>query len=190
MPYSISCLADVLRKLDAEGIRGVIIGSTVYTLRLGARELEDDVDLFTTTISPVFNEDVVFEVAEGIGCQVGSTEWGTPSLECALSSECVVLVELYENIHDFYIPSEMLSEAETLEIEGFKAKVLKIEDYIILKARAGREQDMETLSYISDLIKSKVLKVDLKILSERLNLFDVDERKLIIRRLSTANIKI
>ncbi|MFN3267838.1 MAG: nucleotidyltransferase [Zestosphaera sp.] len=190
MPYSISCLADVLRKLGAGGISGVIIGSTVYALRLGVSELEDDVDLFATTISPVFNEDVVFEVAEEIGCQVGSTEWGTPSLECALSSECVIVVELYENIHDFYIPSEMLMEAETLEIEGVEVRALKIEDYIILKARAGRQQDMETLSYISDLIKSKALKVNFKILSERLNLFDEDEQKLIMRRLSTANIKI
>lgn len=190
LQYSISCLADVLRKLGAGGISGVIIGSTVYALRLGASELEDDVDLFTTTISPVFNEDVVLEVAEEIGCQVGSTEWGTPSLECALSSECVIVVELYENIHDFYIPSEMLMEAETLEIEGVEVRALKIEDYIILKARAGREQDMETLSYISDLIRSKALKVDFKILSERLNLFNEDEQKLIMRRLSTAGIKI
>lgn len=190
MPYSIGCLAEALRRLSFEGIGGVIIGSTTYALRLGVKELEDDVDLFTTTISPVFDEDVVFEAAEKIGCQLGSTEWGTPSLECVLSSECVVPIELYENIHDFYVPSEMLEEAETLEIEGVEVRVLRIEDYIILKARAGREQDMETLSYISDLIKSKALKVDSKILTGRLSLFDEDERKLIMRRLNTVSIRI
>ncbi|MEM1686954.1 MAG: nucleotidyltransferase [Zestosphaera sp.] len=190
MPYSVGCLAEVLKRLDAGGIKGVIIGSTVYALRLELRELEDDVDLFTTTLSPVFDEDIVLKVAEKIGCQVGSTEWGTPSLECALSSECVVLVELYENIHDFYVSPEMLEEAETLKLGEVEVRVLKIEDYIILKARAGREQDMETLSYISDLIKSKALKVDFKILSERLNLFDEDEQKLIMRRLNTVSIKI
>lgn len=190
MPYSVGCLAEVLSRLSSEGIKGVVIGSTAYALRLGVKELEDDVDLFATTFSPVFDEDVVSEVAGKIGCQLGSTEWGTPSLECALSSECVVLVELYENIHDFYVPSEMLEEAETLEIEGVEVRVLKIEDYVILKARAGREQDMETLNYISDLIKSKALRVDLKTLSERLYLFDEDERKLITRRLNTVSIRI
>lgn len=190
MPYSTNCLIEVLKKLNAEGIGGVIIGSTVYALRLGVKELEDDVDIFTTTISPVLDEDVVLEVSEKIGCQVGSTEWGTPSIECVLSSECDVVVELYENIHDFYVPQEMLEEAETLNIEGLEVRVLKVEDYVILKARAGREQDMETLSYISDLVRSKILKIDLKTLKERLNLFEKDEQKLIMRRLDTAGIKV
>jgi len=190
LPYSVSCLIEVLKKLNAEGIGGVIIGSTVYALRLGVKELEDDVDIFTTTISPVFDVDVVLGVAEKIGCQVGSTEWGTPSIECVLSSGCDVVVELYENIHDFYVPQEMLEGAETLNIEGFEVRMLKIEDYVILKARAGREQDMETLSYISDLIRSKVLKIDLKTLKEKLRLFEEDERKLIARRLNAADIKV
>mgnify|MGYP001772757020 CR=1 FL=1 len=188
LPYSIECLAEVLKKLSDEGIRGVIVGSTVYALRLRVGELEDDIDLFTTTISPVFDEDVVLKAAEKMGCQVGNTELGTPSIECALSSDCVVLVEFYENIHDFYIPPEMLEEAETLEIKGVEVKVLKIEDYIILKARAGREQDIETLSYINDLIKSKTIKIDLKTLRERLNLFDENEQKLITRRLNTVGL--
>ncbi|MEM4830785.1 MAG: nucleotidyltransferase, partial [Zestosphaera sp.] len=64
MPYSVGCLAEVLKRLDAGGIKGVIIGSTVYALRLELRELEDDVDLFTTTLSPVFDEDIVLKVAE------------------------------------------------------------------------------------------------------------------------------
>ena len=190
MPYGIDCLAEVLRRLGDEGVRGVIIGSTVYALKLGVRELEDDVDLFTTTISPVFDEDLILEVAERIGCRVGSTEWSTPSLECVLSSECVIVVELYENIHDLYVPPEMLEEAETVEIEGIEVKILRIEDYILLKARAGREQDLETLSYISDLIRNKALKVDFKTLKERLNLFDEDEQKLISRRLSAVGIKV
>lgn len=188
MPYGVECLAEVLRRLGGEGVKGVIIGSTVYALRLGVRELEDDVDLFTTTISPVFDEDLILEVAERIGCRVGSTEWGTPSLECVLGSECVIVVELYENIHDLYVPPEMLEGAETVEIEGVEVKVLRLEDYILLKARAGREQDLETLSYISDLIKNKALKVDFKTLKERLNLFDEDEQKLVIRRLSATGV--
>ncbi|MEM0015137.1 MAG: nucleotidyltransferase [Zestosphaera sp.] len=189
MVYDVKCLAEVLRSVSAEGMESVIVGSTVYMLRLGIEEFEDDVDLFATNFSPVFDEDLIREAAERIGCEVGVSEWGTPRLECVVRDECIVPVELHENIHDFYVPPEMVEDAETLTIEGFEVRVLRVEDYVLLKARAGRDRDLEDLNYIADLIKSGTLKVDLRFVKERLRVFDEDEQKLIVRRLTDAGMR-
>ncbi len=190
MPYGIRCFAEVIGRLREVGLEGVVIGSTIYALRLGLKEFEDDVDLFATNFSPISDEDMVYDVAERVGCQVGSSEWGTPRLECFVRSGCVVPVEFHENIYDFYIPPEMIEGAEALVVEGVEVKVIRVEDYILLKARAGRDQDLEDLGYISDLIRTGELKIDFELIKNRLNLFDEDDRKLITRRLTSVNMKI
>ncbi|MEM2021493.1 MAG: nucleotidyltransferase [Zestosphaera sp.] len=190
MTYSVRCFADVLGRLKEGGLDGVVIGSTAYALRLGVKEFEDDVDLFATSFSPISDEDMVYDVAERVGCQVGSSEWGTARLECIVGGECVVPVEFHENIHDFYIPPEVIEGAEALVLEGVEVKVIRVEDYILLKARAGRDQDLEDLGYISDLIRTGELKIDFKLIKNRLKLFDEDDRRLITRRLISVNVKI
>lgn len=190
MVYDVTCLAEVLRSLSAEGLEGVIVGSTAYALRLGLRKFEDDVDLFATNFSPVFDEGLVRDAADKIGCEVGVSEWGTPRLECAVGGECVVPVELHENIHDLYIPPEIVEGAETLSVGGFEVRAIRVEDYVLLKARAGRGHDIEDLNYIADLIKSGSLRIDLRLVRDRLKIFEEDEQRLIVRRLADAGFKL
>ena len=189
MGYSRKSLAKVIAQLRERNIDGVIVGSTAYMLRLGFRELEDDVDLFTTSIMPSFDEDIVLNAAEELGCLLGQNEWGGPQLRCPINGE-EVTVELHENIYDFYIPKEMLDDSETLVISGVNLKVIRVEDYLILKAKAGRDQDLEDLRYLSDLIKNKKLKIRKELLRQRLSLFDEYEAKLIVRRLKDSKIPI
>jgi len=189
MGYSKKSLAKVIAQLREHEIDGVIIGSTVYMLRLGFRELEDDVDLFTTSIMPSFDEDVVLNAAENLGCFLGQSEWGGPQLKCPVNGE-EVTVELHENIYDFYVPQEILDDAETLSIAGVNVKVIHVEDYLVLKAKAGRDQDLEDLRYLSDLIRSGKLKIRKELLRQRLSLFDEYESKLIIKRLKDSGISI
>ncbi len=189
MGYSRKSLAKAIVQLRENGIDGVVIGSTVYMVRLGFHELEDDVDLFTTNIMPSFDEDVVLNAAEALGCFLGQNEWGGPQLKCPIDEE-EITVELHENIYDFYVPQEILDDAETLSIAGVDVRMIRVEDYLILKAKAGRDQDLEDLRYLSDLIKNGKLKIRRELLRQRLSLFDEYESKLIIKRLRDSEILI
>ncbi len=187
MGYSRKSLAKAIAQLRENGIDGVVIGSTVYMVRLGFHELEDDVDLFTTSIMPSFDEDVVLNAAETLGCFLGQNEWGGPQLKCPIDEE-EVTVELHENIYDFYVPQEILDDAETLSVAGVDVRMIRVEDYLVLKAKAGRDQDLEDLRYLSDLIKNGKLKIRKELLRQRLSLFDEYESKLIIKRLRDSGI--
>ncbi len=187
MGYSRKSLAKVIAQLREHGIDGVVIGSTAYMLRLGFHELEDDVDLFTTSIMPSFDEDKVLSAAESLECLLGQNEWGGPQLRCPVNGE-EITVELHENIYDFYVPQEILDDAETLSVAGVNMRVIHVEDYLVLKAKAGRDQDLEDLRYLSDLIKSGKLKIHKGLLHQRLSLFDEYESKLIIKRLKDSGI--
>jgi len=188
MGYKKETLAEVISKLRSNGIDGVVIGSTVYMLYLKLKELEDDIDLFTTSVSPTFDEDLIRDVAGKLKCLVGQTEWGTPQLRCHFGGDEVV-IELHENIYDFYIPSEIIEDSRTVTISGVDIRVLRLEDYLVLKARAGRDVDLEDLRYLADLIDSRDLSISMSKLSERLNLFDEYEAKLIKKRLREVGLK-
>jgi len=189
MGFKKETLAEAISKLRSNGIDGVIVGSTVYMLYLKLRELEDDIDLFTTTVSPTFDEDIIRDVAKKLKCLVGQTEWGTPQLRCYFSGN-EVIIELHENIYDFYIPSEIIEDSRTITVGGVDIKILRLEDYLVLKARAGREVDFEDLRYLADLINNKDLSINVNKIIERLNLFDEYEAKLIRKRLKEAGLKI
>jgi len=189
MGYSRKSLAKIIAQLREHEIDGVIIGSTAYLLRLGLHELEDDVDLFATSIMPSFDDEVVLNAAESLGCFLGQNEWGGPQLKCPVNGE-EITVELHENIYDFYVPQEILDDAETLAVAGVNIKVIRIEDYLVLKAKAGRNQDLEDLRYLSDLIKNKKLRIRKEIIRQRLSLFDEYESKLIVKRLTTSGIPV
>ncbi len=187
MVYDRAALARVLKGLREHGVDGVIIGSTVYALRLGFKEFEDDVDLFTTTVSPSFDEDVVAEAADALNCMVCQHGWGGPQLRCPVGCE-EVTVELHENIYDFYVPEEMLNDAETVKVCGTPLRLLRIEDYLVLKAKAGREKDLEDLRYLSDIIRKGKLRINTKLIISRLALFDECDSRLIIKRLRACGV--
>lgn len=185
--YNVSCLGKLLSALKSKGLEGVVIGSTAYTLRQGLKEFEDDVDLFLTSLSPTYDEDRIASIASELGCFLGQTEWGTPQLRCVIN-ECEVTVDLYENMYDFYIPTEILEESEKVRVGGFEIKLIKLEDYLILKAKSGREEDLEELSNISNDVKSGKVKINKNVIIKRLNLFEDYEKDLIVKRLKNAGI--
>ncbi|OYT44254.1 MAG: nucleotidyltransferase [Desulfurococcales archaeon ex4484_42] len=187
--YDRNVLAEIIKALRSKGIDGVIIGSTSYMLALGFKEFEDDLDIFVTSLSPTFDEDVIRSRAEELGCFVGQTEWGTPQLHCRIKGKDII-VELYENMYDFYIPEDMLNEAITYRVNDVKVKALKIEDYIIIKVKTGRERDIEDVRYLSDLIRSGKLKIDMNIMRKRLRLFEDYEVRLITKKLESVGIKL
>jgi len=187
--YDRSVLAEIIKALRSKGIDGVIIGSTSYMLALGLKEFEDDVDIFVTSLSPTFDEDVIRSRAEELGCFVGQTEWGTPQLHCRIKGKDII-VELYENMYDFYIPEDMLNEAITYKVNDVEVKALRVEDYIIIKAKTGRERDIEDIRYLSDLIKSGELKINTNMMKKRLRLFEDYEVRLITRKLEGVSIKL
>ncbi len=187
MAYDRGALAQVMKGLREHGVDGVIIGSTSYALRLGFREFEDDVDLFTTTISPSFDENIVADAADALNCMLCQHGWGGPQLRCPVGCE-EVIVELHENIYDFYVPQEMLNDAETINVCDVPLKLIRIEDYLVLKAKAGRECDLEDLKYLSDMIRKGRLRINTNLLMSRLDLFDECDYKLIIKRLRICNI--
>ena len=189
MGYPREVLAEVISRLRDSGIDGVIVGSTVYMIYLRLKEFEDDIDIFTTNISPTFDEDLVRDVAKKLGCIMGQTEWSTPQLRCYFSGS-EVTVELHENIYDFYIPSEIIESARTITIGNVDIRVIRLEDYLILKARAGRDADFEDLRFLVDLINSGSLNIDLGKIAERLGLFDEYEAKLIRKRLKEVGLKV
>ena len=187
--YRRNVLAKLFSLLSSEGIEGVIIGSTTYMLHLGFKELEDDVDIFTTSISPTIDEEVIRRLASKYGYFLGQTEWGTPQLHVRID-EYELIVEFYENMYDFFIPQEVINDAITYSIAGQEVKAIRVEDYIILKAKAGRDKDIEDLNYLSDLIRCHDLRINTKVMRERLKLFEDYEAKLIIKRLSSVGIKL
>jgi len=189
MVYSRKALAEAIRSLKDGGIDGIVVGSTSYMLYLGFKEFEDDLDIFVTSISPTFEEDLIRELASKLGCFVGQTEWGTPQLSCSFSGESIT-IELYENMYDFYIPEGFVASAKEYRVGGVEVKALRIDHYIILKAKAGREKDLEDLNYLADLIKAGKIRVNTRSLKDYLSEFEDYEAKLIVKRLNKAGIKV
>ncbi len=187
MSFGKECLGELLRRLSGYGIDGVIIGSTAYQLRLGWKDLQDDVDVFATSFSPSFDEDLILSAAEDLSCFVGRTSWETPQLRCAVDG-CEIILEFYENIYDFYVPDEIVKGAEKLSLKGFTAKVIRVEDYVVLKAKAGRDKDLEDLRFIGDLMKAGKLRLSKDVILNRVELFDPEDRRFMIRKLFEAEI--
>ncbi|MEM4013275.1 nucleotidyltransferase, partial [Desulfurococcus sp.] len=80
MAYSIEELAGIMKTLQDEGVKAVIIGDTVVQLALGRRRLEGDVDLFVYEPSPLLEQDYYHELASRHGWEASSTEVGTVKL--------------------------------------------------------------------------------------------------------------
>jgi len=182
-------LAEVIEVLREKGIDGVIIGSTVLAVTIGAKELEDDVDLFVTSFSPTIEEQKIRDVAKELGWDLGRTGIDTLSI-IARKGDKEIIIELYENIYDFYVPSHVINNARRVRISGRRLKLIRIEDYILLKARRGSEFDLEDLRVIRSMISSRELRIDEGYLKKSLLNFPEEDRSLIISRLRSVNFKI
>ena len=175
--------ARTIRLLLDNGFRFVLIGGSVVEIELGSKDLGEDIDLFGESPSPVLEEDEYYRVAEENGWVIGQTWLGTPRL-LVRAGENEVPVEFYDNIYDFYVPSEILNDARRLRVSGVVVRAVRVEDHIVLKANAGRRQDMERLGEIARLVKRGRLKVDLDRIRWAASLFD--DEKVILSRLRSA----
>lgn len=179
--FSSRALGKMIDLLRARGVDGVIIGSTSVELALRRESFEGDVDLLVTSTSILANYGVLEELARGYGCTLGATWLGTPSITCFIEDE-EVTVDLYENLHDFYIPDEIVENSVVYNVLGTKVKAIRPEGYIVLKAVAGRSEDLEVLRRIGEIIRRRELRVDRGLIESTAELFG--EARIILRRLS------
>ena len=189
MSYTLSDLGKALAILKEKGIEGVIIGNTVLNYYLDVREFEDDVDLFVTSLSPFFEAEMIGAKIRELGWEIGSTDLGTPLVIAVINGK-EIIVELYENIFDFYVPLSMVNEALSIKLGNFRGRMISLEDYIVLKARAGRDKDINDLQVIASLIKGNRVKVNINKIRKRREDFDESEWRLIEGRLRSAGIKV
>ncbi len=189
MGYDRRVLRDVIQKLRDSGVDGVLVGSTALLLHLNSNEFEDDIDIFVTNFSPCIDEDVVRGVSAKLGCELSQSEWGTPALHCLFNDDEIV-IELHENVLDLYIPESVIKSAREVKLMDIKVKCISVEDYVVLKARAGRDHDLEDLNVIADLVRDGKLKLDLNMVRERIREEFPEEEKLLISRLRVAGLKV
>ncbi len=187
--YLVDDLVHVMKELSQRGVDAVIIGGTTVELAIKAQKLSGDLDLFPLNMSPLIEEDFYRALAEELGWGFGYTDLGTPRLVARVKSGDLP-VEFYENIHDFYVPPAMLESATTKRIGGVEVKVIQPEDYVVLKARAGGEEDLEKLKELSRLAAKGKLKLNPRLIRRSLEYFPEDERSVIERRLRDSSFKI
>ncbi len=189
LPYSVNVLADILKIIKNSGIDFVVIGDTVVFLELRYKKLEGDIDLFVTNMSPFVEEENIRSIVEERGWGFSYTDIGTPRIIVS-SSEGDIVVELYENIHDFYIPEEILLSSKKIKLKDTEINVLHVEDYILLKARAGGPEDLEKLAKILELLNNKKYKINQRLIKSHLEYFPEEERSLIVSRIKALGVKI
>ena len=184
MVFSVEELSVIMGKVSRAGIESVIIGGTVVQLALKSRRLEGDLDLFAVEPSPLLEEEVYRELAEREGWLFSYTSLGTPRMLARVGS-VEIPVEFYENIHDFYVPLEIIGNAGSVRVRGVRLRLIGVEDYLVLKARAGGDKD---LAKLRELASNPRLKIDSRRLREAAGLFE--EEDIIIRRLREAGFKV
>jgi len=175
--------AAAVRALLDNGFRFTVIGGTVVEVELGSKDLGDDVDVFAESPDPVIEEEEYYRVAEEQGWVIGQTWLGTPRVIVRVNQR-EVPVEFYENIHDFYVPPEILEAARKVRVKGVTVRMIRVEDHLVLKANAGRGSDMERLKELARLAKKGKLRVDPARLREAASYFD--DEKGILNRLRSA----
>ena len=177
--------AAALRALLDNGFRFTIIGGSVISIAVGLDDMGDDIDLFAESPSVVEAEEAYGRAADLNHWELGQTWLGTPRITMVVEAE-EVPVEFYDNLYDFYVPERFIHEAKRVDVEGVKVKVIKPEEYLALKGRAGREEDLEGLKRVADLVKRGRLKVSYEEIKKAVEEFD--EAQIIMRRLREAGI--
>ncbi|MEL9940296.1 MAG: nucleotidyltransferase [Ignisphaera sp.] len=182
-------MAKAIRELAKEGIEGIVIGDTCLNIELGNKSFEGDIDLFVTSMSPLLEADRIYDIAQNRGWSTGVTVLGTPSVSMTVNDEEVV-VELFENVMDFYIPQELIDLCrQEYEIGGEKITCLAKECWIVLKARRGSDQDLAKLSLVVDLMKRNEIKIDKNKMKSAIEVFE-DEAEHIYERLRNLGFSI
>ncbi len=149
----------------------VIIGDTVLDLALGRKGTESDVDVFITSISVFTDEDMISSFSEEHGWELGKTPIDTPRLLIPLEDE-QLQIDLYENIQDFFVPPIVVESATETKIGNAKFKLISMEDYLLLKANAFRDEDEIELKNIVKLIGERKISINKEVLAEHVEYFE------------------
>jgi len=178
-------LKELAKEFELNNIDAVIIGSTIVSLALGGFfKEEEDLDLFVINRSPLLEEDLFKNIAISKGWDYTYTDYGTPRLIVPFEYG-EFFIDFYENIHDFYIPEEILEkETRRIKINHYRIKLLYLEAYIVLKARIGRRIDDRDLARIKELIKEGYLKANKRRIEELLKYFPEEEIGIMKNRLA------
>ncbi|BCU70471.1 nucleotidyltransferase [Stygiolobus caldivivus] len=166
----------------------IIIGDTIVDLELGKKGTESDVDLFVLSVSVFIDEDRIREFAFDRGWDFGKTPIDTPRLVVGVDDE-QLQIDMYENIQDFFVPQEIIDNATERKIGNERFRVIRIEDYILLKANAFREEDEDELKTLVYLIGSGKIEIDKNYLKSHIQFFE-ENTKSIEDRLKSIGIKV
>ena len=183
MGYTVDDLAYILGRLIEHGADFVVVGDTVVQLALKKKEFEGDVDIFALEPSPLVEEEFYRSIAEEEGWDMGTTGIGTPKFVAKVGDKDIV-IEVYESFMDVEIPLEILNEARSIKLGGYKIKVLRPEQYFVLKARQGVDLDKLAKYY------KELKKLDKKILAKTLEYFPDDEKEIIKERLRDIGVEL
>ncbi len=183
MDYTVGELALVLKEFIDAGVKFVVIGDAVVQLKLGIRELEGDLDLFVLEPSIISEEDFYVSLAEEKDWVYTRTEAGTPRI-IAKAGASEIIVELYENIFDIYVPAAFIDEAKVIEVNGVKVKSIGLEEYFVLKARQGVD-----LNKLSKYLK-QLKKLDRGLIERALKFMPEEDKKTILSRLKDVGVSL
>lgn len=137
----------------------VIIGDTIVDISLGRKGTESDVDLFILSLSVLIDEDKIRDFAYDRGWDFGKTPIDTPRIIATVDDD-QLQIDMYENIQDFFVPKEIINSAIEIRLGKEKFKIIKLEDYILLKTNAFREEDEDELKTITYLLGEGKLSID------------------------------
>jgi len=166
----------------------VIIGDTILDISLGRKGTESDVDLFVLGLSVFVDEDKIRDFAFDRGWDFGRTPIDTPRIIATVDDD-QLQIDMYENIQDFFVPQGIIENATEVKIGKEKFKIIRLEDYILLKTNAFRDEDEDELKTIVYLIGEGKLSIDKKYLESHIDLFE-ENSKSIRDRLDLVGIKI
>ncbi|AOL16178.1 nucleotidyltransferase [Sulfolobus sp. A20] len=166
----------------------VIIGDTILDLQLKRKGTDSDIDIFVLGISVLVDDDAIRDFAYQRGWDYGRTPIDTPRLFVPVDDD-QLQIDLYENIQDFFVPKEIIENAIDIKLGNYQFKTVRLEDYILLKANAFREEDEDELKTIVYLIGEGKLSVDKNYIREHIKLFEENSES-IKERLSYIGIKI
>ncbi len=157
-------------------IDGIIIGSTCLDFTLNRKSIEGDIDLFITSMNLMIEEENIYRIAEENSWAIGTTSLGTPSITMNIYGSDIT-VDLYENIMDFYIPTEVLELCRrTQNIDGVEIAYAAIECWIVFKARRGADSDIAMLSTIKELYDRNEIKLNLNLIKRIIELYEEDSK--------------
>ncbi len=189
MDHYKSALVSVSRALRRRDVDFVLIGSAVLPLLYNIDLDPRDLDLFIRNFSTVMDYELFEEIARENDWDIGTTTHGTVFYELVIGDH-VVRVDLLENILDIYVPPQILDNAVILKLDGTEIPSIRLEDLLLLKARAAAKEDEEFISdvawRISDVLSG--ITIDREYMKRAVRYFPEDEQESIIKRLEKNGI--